>query len=59
MKQQLAQTYSTQEVAQSLGVCTATVRKYVRTRKLRAFMVGYKLRFDIESLQKFIERNRA
>jgi excisionase family DNA binding protein len=59
MRKELTGTYSTREVADHLGVCSATVRKYVRTGKLRAFIVGYKLRFPAESLDKFIQRNRA
>jgi excisionase family DNA binding protein len=50
---------NTDEVAAFLRCSPATVREYVRTKLLRAFVAGRSLRFTRDAVEQFIAQREA
>jgi|GEM_PF-2100240 len=48
------ETYTTQDVAHSLGVCAATVRRLWRDGELDGKLVGNKLRFTRDAVMRYM-----
>lgn len=46
--------YTVEEVAEILKVSTATVRKLIKQRKIKAFSVGSQMRIRKEDLDKYM-----
>ena len=51
----MAMWISTEEAAERLGVCSETIRNYVRAGKLKAYKIGYRtIRIDPDDLKVFV-----
>ena len=46
--------YSTAEVAELLGVCEVSVRKYTQEKRIKATTIGGKRYYSEENIKKFL-----
>ena len=51
-------TYSTQEVAEWIGVTKKTLYKYMKEGKISFFQVDAVIRFEKEDVQDFLSKNK-
>jgi excisionase family DNA binding protein len=47
------------EVASELGVCTKTIRRWVKTRRLSCYVIGSRYRFKREDVEAFVQKARV
>jgi len=50
---------STEETAAILGTCEATLRRWIKAKKLSAIRIGPRLKFDPDTVAKFVEARQG
>lgn len=52
-------TLSVAEVAENLGVCTVTVQKWIKAKRLEAYKLGHGFRITHQALSDFIAKQKV